>query len=86
MTGELVEVVDEVPRDVQRDRRREPGDGVHLRRVLDLLVGCRAARPAAANTLKRVPELPNAHDGSSIACRSRSGAMSAKVFMPAPVC
>src|SRR6266511_5787537 len=25
--------------------------------------------PGCANTLKRVPELPNAHDGSSICCR-----------------
>ena len=36
---ELVEVVDEVPGDVQRDRRSDPGDSVHLRSVGDLLVG-----------------------------------------------
>src|SRR6476659_2827613 len=27
--------------------------------------------PSWANTLKRVPELPNAHDGSSIRCERR---------------
>ena len=31
--------------------------------------------PAWANTLKRVPELPNAHDGSSIACDASAATM-----------
>jgi hypothetical protein len=37
--GERTEVVDAVPRDVQRDRRRHPGEPVHRGRVVDLLVG-----------------------------------------------
>ena len=43
---ELVEVVDPVPRDVQRDRRRQARVRVHLRGVGELLVRGRAARPA----------------------------------------
>jgi hypothetical protein len=57
---------------------------VHLRRVGDLLE--RVARHARLeNTLKRVPELPNAHDGSSMASRDRSAVMSAKVVMHVPL-
>jgi hypothetical protein len=32
--------------------------------------------PGVPKTLKRVPELPNAHDGSSMACVSSAEAMS----------
>ncbi len=36
---EVAVVGDRVPRDVQRHRRRHPGEAVHDRRVVDLLVG-----------------------------------------------
>ncbi|KEP73883.1 hypothetical protein HR12_34045 [Microbacterium sp. SUBG005] len=63
-------VVDEVPRDVQRHRGGEGRQAVDLGGVRDLLE--RVARvPAVGNTRKRVPELPNAHEGSSIAWASR---------------
>src|SRR5436189_3649040 len=40
--------------------------------------------PGWVNTLKPVPELPNAQEGSSIACSASRGAMSAKEVMSFP--
>ena len=51
-------VVDQVPRDVQRDRRRQPGEPVHLRRRRRSSPRPCAACPGVPNTLNRVPELP----------------------------
>src|SRR6478736_3138921 len=42
--------------------------------------------PGWANTLKRVPELPNAQEGSSMACSSRRGAMGVRSVMVLPAC
>src|SRR6188768_3611180 len=39
--------------------------------------------PGCANTLKRVPELPNAHDGSSIACTASWSEIEAKSLVMA---
>ena len=46
VAAQLVEVVDAVPRDVQRDRRRQPGEQVHLGGVGDLLERVARARRA----------------------------------------
>ncbi len=37
--------------------------------------------PGDPKTLNRVPELPNAHDGSSIACAARADEMSVRSVM-----
>src|ERR1019366_10638681 len=37
--------------------------------------------PGVPNTLNRVPELPNAHDGNSIVCSPSRGAISEKSVM-----
>src|ERR1700733_332099 len=42
--------------------------------------------PGVPNILNRVPELPNAHEGSSIACSARRGAMDAKSVMTEVSC
>src|SRR4249920_3696628 len=42
--------------------------------------------PGWANTLNRVPELPNAQEGSSMACSSRSGAIGVRSVMVLPAC
>ena len=39
VSGEILVVVDAVPRDVKGDARRDPGETVDLRSVGDLLVG-----------------------------------------------
>jgi hypothetical protein len=39
--------------------------------------------PADPNTLNRVPEFPNAHDGNSIACRASWSVMSSKIMSEA---
>ena len=65
VAGEVGVVVDLVPRDVERDGRRDPGEPVDLRGVGDLLVRVRGT-PFWAKTLNRVPELPKAQEGSSI--------------------
>ena len=59
-------VVDLVPRDVQGDARGEAVT-VDLRGVRDLLERV-AGVPPVVHTRKRVPELPNAHEGSSMPC------------------
>lgn len=41
------------------------GELVHLRRVVELLLGVRGT-PGRAKTLKRVPEFPYAHEGVSM--------------------
>ena len=66
VAGQVGVVVDLVPRDVEGDARRDAGEPVDLGGVGDLLVRVVRGTPFWAKTLKRVPELPNAHDGSSI--------------------
>ena len=41
--------------------------------------------PAVANTLKRVPEFPNAHEGSSIAWRARTSRTALSIIAGSPV-
>ena len=72
VAAQVVVVVDLVPRDVQGDARRERRVGVDLRGIRDLLERV-ARRAGVVNTRKRVPELPNAHEGSSMAWPSRVG-------------
>ena len=59
-------ILDLVPRDVQRHLRREPGQLIHLGGVGDFSWIVRGV-PGVPKTLNRVPEFPNAHEGSSMA-------------------
>jgi hypothetical protein len=52
---------------VQRHRRRHPGEPVHGSASAIFSHGS-LGTPGCENTLNRVPELPKAHDGSSIRC------------------
>ena len=63
---QLGEVVDAVPRDVQRDRRRDAGESVAPGAASAIFSYGSRGTPSCAKTLNRVPELPNAHEGSSI--------------------
>ena len=59
-------VVDLIPRDVQGHRRREAGDLLTFAASAIFSSGVRGV-PGVPKTLKRVPELPNAQEGSSMA-------------------
>jgi hypothetical protein len=83
VSPQVAVTLDLVPRNMQRDRRRQAGVLVHLRRVRDLLERV-AGNAGLRNTLKRVPELPNAHEGSSIFCSASRGAMAANPFIDGP--
>ena len=66
------EVVDLVPRDVQGDRRGETGDtGAPAAASAIFSQGSRGV-PGVPKTLNRVPEFPNAQEGSSMDCFSSS--------------